>query len=155
MKRTAFCLFVLAMLSLILIGCSNPQPKEADLTQVMSAMKQKIGNTQMMSLSSADLMPNYGISPEDVRQFAAYVDSTGTKGDEILLFQGTDSQAADRIEKKLDSRYSQKEIEMKDYLPEEYAMLRKCGVERTGTYVSLIVSPQKDDLEKIYRSAVQ
>ena len=153
-KRIFFPLLALLAASLLWTGCSKPAPKEADLPGVMDTMKQKITNTEMMDLSADDLMPNYGIAAQDVRQFAARVDSTGTKGDEILLLEGTDGGAAGRIEEKLNARYRQKEIEMKDYLPEEYAMLKKCSVERSGNYVALIVSPQAGDLEKIYRDAL-
>lgn len=156
MKRTSLIFLVLTAAALLLAGCAAKKPpKEADLTQVMDLMKQKITNTQMMDLSSEDLMPNYGIAPEDVRQFAAYIDSTGTKGDEILLFEGTSDEAAGRIEKKLNDRYRQKQIEMKDYLPEEYAVLQKCKVERSGNFVALIVSPQVEELEKIYGDSLK
>ena len=39
---------------------------------------------------------------------------------------------------------------MKSYQPEEYAMLQECKVQQNGNYVSLIVSPQHEELEKIY-----
>jgi stress-induced morphogen len=154
MKRIFFSFLALALF--LLAGCAaKSAPKDADLAKVMETMKQKITNTQMMDLSSNDLKPNYGIDPKDVRQFAAYVDSTGTKGDEILLFEGTGSGAADRIEKDLNDRYHQKEIEMKDYLPEEYAVLQKCKVERNGNFAAMIVSPQYQDLEQIYHNALK
>ncbi|WP_411675961.1 DUF4358 domain-containing protein [Caproicibacter sp.] len=155
MKRTFLFLLTLAAALFLWTGCSKAAAKEADLTMVMENMKQKITNTQMMDLSSEDLMPNYGIDPNDVKQFAAYVDSTGTKGDEILLFEASDDSAAGKIEEKLNDRYHQKEIEMKDYLPEEYAMLEKCKVERDGNFAALIVSPQYEDLEQIYHNSLK
>lgn len=153
MKRTFLFLLTLAAALFLWTGCAKSPSKEADLGNVMEAMKRKITNAQMMGLSSEDLKTNLGIEEKDVKQFAAYVDSTGTKGDEILLFEGNDSSAADRIEQKLNDRYHQKEIEMKDYLPEEYAMLRKCKVERGGNFTAMIVSPQQEELEQIYHSA--
>lgn len=108
-----------------------------------------------MDLTSDDLMPNYGISPDDVKQFAAYVDSTGIKGDEIIFLEGKDAEAAKRIKEKLDARYKQKEVEMKDYLPEEFAVLKKCSVNQNGNYVSMIVSPQYEELNKIYNDAIK
>lgn len=153
MKRMFLLLLILAASLFLWTGCAKSSPKEANLASVMEAMKQKITNTQMMDLSSKDLKTNLGIEEKDVKQFAAYVDSTGTKGDEILLFEGTDSSAADRIEKELNDRYRQKETEMKDYLPEEYAMLQKCKVEREGNFAAMIVSPQQEELEQIYHNA--
>ncbi|HEX2985354.1 MAG TPA: DUF4358 domain-containing protein [Caproiciproducens sp.] len=149
-------LLLCAALILSFAACARAgAAKQADLGRVMSDMKSKLTNKEMMDLSSDDLMPNYGISTPDVKQFAAHVDSTGVKGDEIVLVEGKDSDAAKRIKEKLDARYKQKEIEMKDYLPAEYAVLKKCTVKQNGNYVSLIVSPQYEELNKIYDSAVQ
>lgn len=136
-------------------ACGGTTTKQADLSKVMADMKAKITNTEMMDLSTEDLMPNYGIEPADVKQFAAYVDSTGTKGDEIILLEGKDADAAKRIKEKLVARYQQKEVEMKDYLPEEYAMLKKCSVTQDGNYVSMIVSPQYEELQQIYNAAIK
>ena len=151
--RKLFSAVMLAFFILELSACSGGTAKNADLTSAMKKMKEKITNTQMMDLSSDDLMSEYGIKPGDVKQFAAYVDSTGTKGDEIVLVQANSSEAADRIKKDLDNRYSQKEVEMKDYLPDEYAVLKKCKVNKSGDYISMIVSPQYEELEKIYKNA--
>ena len=85
-------------------------------------------------------MQTYGIDSADVKQSFAYVDSTGIKGDEIVFFEGKDAAAAKRIKEKLDERYKQKEVEMKDYLPEEYAVLKKCNVNQNGNYVSMLLS---------------
>lgn len=155
MKRVSLFLLLLATALFLWTGCAKSPPKEADLPAVMETMKQKITNTQMMDLSTKDLKPNFGIDEKDVKQFAAYVDSTGTKGDEILLFEGTDDGAAGRIEEKLNDRHHQKEIEMKNYLPEEYAMLQKCKVERDGNFIAMIVSPQQEDLKQIYHNALK
>lgn len=152
MKKSIFP--ALAAVLLLLSACSRGGgTKSADLSRVMADMKEKITNTEMMDLSSEDLMPDYGIDPADVKQFAVYADSTGTKGDEIVLTEGKDGEAASRIEEKLKARYKQKEVEMKDYLPKEYAVLKECGVARKGNFVSMIVSPQHGDLEKIYDGA--
>ncbi|QEY33609.1 DUF4358 domain-containing protein [Caproiciproducens galactitolivorans] len=151
-KFLSLLLAAAIVLSLAACGAST---KQADLKKVMTDMKAKIENQEMMDLTSDDLMPNYGISPDDVKQFAAYVDSTGIKGDEIIFLEGKDAEAAKRIKEKLDARYKQKEVEMKDYLPEEFAVLKKCSVNQNGNYVSMIVSPQYEELNKIYNDAIK
>jgi predicted flavoprotein YhiN len=144
-----------ATLLFTLAACGGGTTKQADLGKVMTDMKTKITNKDMMDLSKDDLMTNYGIEAADVKQFAAYIDSTGTKGDEIVFLEGKDADAAKRIKEKLDARYKQKEVEMKDYLPEEYAMLKKCSINQDGNYVSMIVSPQYEELSKIYNAAIK
>ncbi|HHV32483.1 DUF4358 domain-containing protein [Caproiciproducens sp. LBM24188] len=147
------------LLGLILLfslaACGSKATKQADLSKVMDNMKAKLTNTEMMDLTKDDLMASYGIDANDVKQLAIYVDSTGVKGDEIVLLEGKDADAAKRIKEKMDARYQQKEVEMKDYLPEEYAILKKCPVKQDGNYVSMIVSPQYEELNKIYNDAIQ
>lgn len=150
-----FLSLLLAMAMLCSLAACGGGTKQADLSKVMADMKAKITNKEMMDYSAEDLMPNYGIDSADVKQFAAYVDSTGIKGDEIIFLEGKDSDAAKRIKEKLDARYKNKENEMKDYLPEEYAVLKKCGVNQNGNYVSMIVSPQYEELNGIYNAAIK
>ncbi len=150
-----FLSLLLAMAMLCSLAACGGGTKQADLSKVMADMKAKITNKEMMDYSAEDLMPNYGIDSADVKQFAAYVDSTGIKGDEIIFLEGKDSDAAKRIKEKLDARYKNKENEMKDYLPEEYAVLKKCGVNQNGNYVSMIVSPQYEELNAIYNAAIK
>lgn len=150
-----FLSLLLAVTMLCSLAACGGGTKQADLSKVMADMKAKITNKEMMDYSAEDLMPNYGIDSADVKQFAAYVDSTGIRGDEIIFLEGKDSDAAKRIKEKLDARYKNKENEMKDYLPEEYAVLKKCGVNQNGNYVSMIVSPQYEELNEIYNAAIK
>lgn len=152
MKKIAALLCTFCLLFSV-TACSGQEQKNADLSAVMDEMKAVLENTEMMDLTENDLMPQYGIDAADCKQFAVYIDSTGLKGDEIVLLQGVDEEAAARLKEKMDERYQQKENTMKDYQPEEYAMLQACSVEQQGTYVSMIVSPQHEELEKIYQEA--
>ena len=154
MKKLTIVLLSLALL-LSFAACGGTSTKQADLGKVMTDMKAKLTNTEMMDLSKEDLMPTYGIDTADVKQFAAHVDSTGIKGDEIIILEGKDADSAKRIKEKLDARYKQKEVEMKDYLPEEYAVLKKCTVKQDGNYISMIVSPQYEELNQIYNTAIK
>ena len=135
-------------------ACSSSQ-KTADLPKVMEDMKAIMENKDMMDLDESDLMSYYGIEASQVKQFAVYIDSTGIKGDEIILIEGIDADAAKSIKEKIDARYQEKENTMKTYQPEEYAVLKKSKVEQSGNYISLIVSPQGDDLKEIYNKAFQ
>ena len=150
-------LLCLCMPLLVLLGvpdCSSSQ-KTADLPKVMEDMKAIMENKDMMDLDESDLMSYYGIEASQVKQFAVYIDSTGIKGDEIILIEGIDADAAKSIKEKIDARYQEKENTMKTYQPEEYAVLKKSKVEQNGNYISLIVSPQGDDLKEIYNKAFQ
>lgn len=152
MAKKLLCLCIALIVMLGVTACSASQ-KTAELPKVMEDMKTVLENKDMMDLDESDLMSYYGIDASQVKQFAVYIDSTGIKGDEIILIEGTDADAAKAIKEKIDARYQEKENTMKTYQPEEYAVLKKSKVEQNGNFVSLIVSPQGDDLKEIYSKA--
>ncbi len=154
-KLSALLLALLLVVGLAACSGSNSgtEGKSADLTKVMDDMKAVLENKEMMDLGKDNLLQNYGIDPESVKQFAVYIDSTGLKGDEIILLEAKDEEAAKTVKEMIDARYQQKENTMKSYQPEEYAMLKECKVQQNGNYISLIVSPQHEELEKIYNEA--
>ncbi len=154
MAKKLLCLCMTLLVMLGVTACSSSQ-KTADLPKVMEDMKAIMENKDMMDLDESDLMSYYGIEASQVKQFAVYIDSTGIKGDEIILIEGIDADAAKSIKEKIDARYQEKENTMKTYQPEEYAVLKKSKVEQSGNYISLIVSPQGDDLKEIYNKAFQ
>ena len=154
MEKKLLCLCMTLLVMLGVTACSSSQ-KTADLPKVMEDMKAIMENKDMMDLDESDLMSYYGIEASQVKQFAVYIDSTGIKGDEIILIEGIDADAAKSIKEKIDARYQEKENTMKTYQPEEYAVLKKSKVEQNGNYISLIVSPQGDDLKEIYNKAFQ
>lgn len=154
MAKKLLCLCMSLIVMLGVTACSSSQ-KTADLPKVMEDMKAVLENKEMMDLDESDLMSYYGIEASQVKQFAVYIDSTGIKGDEIILIEGADADAAKSIKEKIDARYQEKENTMKTYQPEEYAVLKKSKVEQNGNYISLIVSPQGDDLKEIYNKAFQ
>ena len=154
MAKKLLCLCMTLLVMLGVTACSSSQ-KTADLPKVMEDMKAIMENKDMMDLDESDLMSYYGIEASQVKQFAVYIDSTGIKGDEIILIEGIDADAAKSIKEKIDARYQEKENTMKTYQPEEYAVLKKSKVEQNGNYISLIVSPQGDDLKEIYIKAFQ
>ena len=95
MKKIAALLCTFCLL-FSMAACSGQEQKNADLSAVMDEMKAVLENTEMMDLTENDLMPQYGIDAADCEQFAVYIDSTGLKGDEIVLLQGVDEDAAAR-----------------------------------------------------------
>ena len=107
----------------------------------------------MIELDEGGLKSNYGIEAEDVKQYAALVDASGIKCEEVVLIEATDADAAKRVKEQLDKRFDSKLAQNKDYLPEQYAIIKKCSVEQSGNYVSMIVGEQHEELTEIYQKA--
>lgn len=149
-KKSLF--LFLAILSVALFaGCSKGAANaNVDLNAVMKDIKSQVTFTDTMDLTKDDLNSNYGIKAEDVKQFSALADTTGIKADELVMIEGKDADAAKRIKTALDTRYQDKINANITYLPEQYAIIKKCSVQQNGNYVSMLVSPNAEKIVKIY-----
>ena len=109
---------------------------------------------EMMPLDGTDLEDVYGIDPADVAQFAAAINDTGIKADEIVLVEAVDADAAARVQAILEGRLQDKLNELENYLPGEYAVAKACAVEAEGCFVAMIVAPNAGELTDLYRQGI-
>ncbi|MGN0803172.1 MAG: DUF4358 domain-containing protein [Candidatus Faecivicinus sp.] len=153
MKKLCSILLLAAML-LTLTACGGKETKavNVNLTDVMT--KFSLGE-EMMTLTADDLRDMYGIDAADVKQFAAAINSTGIKCDEIILIEAAGSDAAARVKTALDNRYQAKLNETENYLPDEYAIIKTCSVTANGNFVAMIVAANAADLTKTYTDSLQ
>ena len=155
MKKIVSLLTVLVCL-LSLAACSGGGgAKSADLAKVMEEIEKQVPMSDMMEITKDDLKSVLGVEPDDVKQFAAKIKSTGTEYDQILLFEGNDTDAANNIKTALDTWYEYEKSQTVSYLPEQYAIIEKCSVKQDGNYVSLIVSSEADKINSIYEESFQ
>ena len=154
MKKRVAAFFAAIVMVIWIAGCSGDSPVDADLSQVMEEIKGKIDMADMMDVAKEDLMANYGIESDDVKQFAGIMDSTGIKADEIVLFEAVDNDAATAIKEKLESRYQEKLNTSKTYSPEQYAIIEDGDVRQTGVYVAMLVSKEFDTVKEVYESYI-
>ena len=151
-KIFALILLVVMVCTLAACGGKKNETKALDLPAVMS---QFALSDEMLTLEIADLMNNYGIAAEDVKQFAAAVSTTGINCDEIVMIEATSAEAAGRVKTALDNRYQAKLVETENYLPDEYAIIKTCSVTVNGNYVAMIVAPNAEELVKIYNGSAK
>lgn len=135
------------------VGCSSANTKEVNLNDVMSKMGSEVSMEGMIEFTKNDLSDYYGIEEENVKQFSARVHNSGIKSDEIVLIEASDSKNAEIVKDKLQERYQSKVNENSSYNPTELAVIEKCKVSTNGNYVSMIVSPEVEKLEKVYNDS--
>lgn len=148
-------LAMMLILTLTMAACSQngDAGKSADLPKTLETMKTEVGFDDVVELDKDGLKTNYGIDGEDVKQFAALVDASGIKCEEVVLIEAKDTDAAKTVKEQLDKRMESKLAQNKDYLPEQYAIIKKCSVEQNGNYVGMIVGEQHEKLTEIYHNA--
>ena len=152
-KRIFAAVLVLALaLSLAACGGGKKEAASVDLAAVLAQFK--LGE-EMMTLTPADLAQLYYIDEADMKQSAAAMHTSGINCDEIILIEAVDAEAAGRVKSALDTRYQAKLNEMRDYLPDQYAIIESCQVTQNGNFVAMIVAPNASELTDIYNKSLQ
>lgn len=151
MKALPLCALALV---LALCGCGGKaQPEQADFSvqEAMAELTQTASIDEPLALEEADMLDYFGIPAESMADFAAQTCSNGISAQEIVLVKAADEDSAGTVEEKLQARLDNWKAEMENYLPDQYDILSQCRVQRDGLYVALIVHPEHEALEELYR----
>lgn len=145
-------IFMTVGLTMFLVcSCSNSS-KEPKVADIFSAITEKYPLSEAMSEVKGEekVKSVYGFDPKDYNEIAACVNNSGTQQDEIVIVKAVDAAAADGIINKLNNRLTAKLNSTKNYLPQQYDIVRKCEVTKKGLYVRMIVSPDAEEVAKIF-----
>ena len=150
--KKVLAIFLVIVLCMALAGCGS-EKKDLDLSALRDKMTSELSIEGAMSLKTERLESLYGIEAKDVKQQGSFITMGGTFPDEILMIEAVDSDAAKRVEEKLQSRLEQVMAQSKNYDAENYALLQKCAVKKTGNYVTLFISAKYAELQKLFDAA--
>lgn len=159
MKKIICALMVLVAL-LSLCACSTTTTNndvsdvKLDLTQIMSEIESSITLPENMDdITNSDLLLQYyGIDAADVKSFAAKINGTGIKCDEIVMIEAVSAEALERIKTCLENRLDDIKNQMNNYLPDEYKIASACKVEVVGNYVTLFISADAKSITDLFNS---
>ena len=137
MKKVVSLVTIFVLCLTALAGCSGS--KEVDLKTVLS------------DIDSNDLKKYYSIDTEDVKQFAAEINSDSNSRVEIVLVEAVDADAASRVNDALSKTYTSIVTQYSGYNAEKLPMVEACKVTQDGNYVTMIVADQGPEiLETFY-----
>lgn len=155
MKRN-ICILLIACV-LLLAGCTPQTPERTEPAAVLDMQQIYLSFTphmpEMISMDDAMLLNYCGVETVDCIQSVAAICSDGLRTDEIWLIEAKDAAAADKIAALAQSRLQAKAEESASYSPEQYAVVQKAQLLRSGNYLALIVSPQVETLSQLFKSA--
>lgn len=155
MKKILVSAVAVLLAAVLFVGCGA---KTADLSKVLSDINSQFsdatkGLTEIKDAS--ELNTYYQISEDDVKQFAAEINTdASTAPVEIVMVEGKDKAAADRVKECLDRRYNSIKSQYASYSAEQFDMVKKCGVTTSGNYVVMIVAENYDGIIKVVNEAI-
>ncbi len=162
--------FLLAFALVCLAGCTpNQNPSDPSTTATppasSSAAPLKDINMQelytqlsakmpeMMLVDDSMLFNYYGIDTEDCKQAVVAICSNALLTDEVWLIEAKNADALAHLETLANNRLAAKAAESETYSPEQFAVVKKAKLILQENYLILLVSPDVDALESIYRAA--
>lgn len=151
MKRVISILCLITALVMALTACGGSSATaDKSLPEIYDEIKSQVTLPDMVELTSADRLDrNYGITEEMVDEFAGGIDSSGVTMTEIVLIKAKDSDSAEKVAERLNTRLTAKLDQNRNYNPEQAAIIEKCEVQTKGLYVTLIISDEADKITAI------
>ncbi|MFZ7103438.1 MAG: DUF4358 domain-containing protein [Peptococcaceae bacterium] len=146
--------FTVLMAMLFLFTACGQKNVQANLLDTLATMEEKLTLPDgLQDITASDLERLYGISSEQYVQFAGKISTVGILGDEIVMIEAGDEDAAASVKEKMEARYQSRLNEMDGYLPDEYFKISNGGVYQKGNYVALLVNEEQDALVEIFEGS--
>ena len=154
MKKWTILIAVLLCMSMLLCACSGSAGASKPLADIYAELKPMLSSPDEMNdlTAAAQLDRYYGITEDQVEEFAGGINNTGVVMDEIVLIKAKDDAAASAVKTALENRLTSKLNENKNYNPEQAAIIEQCSVEQNGLYVSLIIAENASEITEKYHS---
>lgn len=150
MKKILTFALVMVMCLTAFAGCGGS--KDVKLDEVMN----KINTEYKLNLKKIDdLNKYYQVSNDDVKQFAAEINSDSNAPVEIVLVEAKDSDAAKNIAEKLDAHLKSNINQYASYSKENKAMAEKCKVTNENNFVTLIMAEDAEGMLNIFNDSVK
>lgn len=141
---------ILFLLAILLSGCSVETRELPPPAELFDTIQANVDLPEMVDTANTDLDALTGIEPNSYDNAVCYRLYEGTAPDEIIIVQGRDNEAAEKIQELLEKRLEYKQESGQLYLTEYQPMLQSGVVRRYGLTVSLIVSGQVEEILRLY-----
>ena len=120
---------------------------------IYSQLKNTVALPEMFAVPSDAIPGFYAIFPEQYSDAVFMMCADSLKADEIVIIRAVDANAAKAINGLLEQRLTDKAEAASVYSPEQYAIIKNCSVIQEGLWVSMIVSPDVNELTAVFKKA--
>lgn len=138
------------LLAAILTACANQKAALPSPAQLFEELENSVSLPKMSEVSAYMLEENTGISSEDYEEAVYYILEAGMAPDQIIIVLANDETSAAAVEEKLQSWLDYQIKASQNYLTEYMPLLQAGVVRRDGLTVSLIVSPDVEEILSFY-----
>lgn len=157
MKKRLLSVVVVLLLLFSISACGEGASKkemELDLDTIAETLCASGYFSDIMervdSISVSDLLllseDRVEASPEDLVDSRYYGVTAGVTANQFILLEGTDAEAAERLEKALNTYVEDQKLGFESYFPEQAARFDNPIIERQGKYLLLAIGDDREPL---------
>jgi len=127
----------------------------ADLAAIKEEIVASIGAEGGLDFNDNSIKALYGIEASDMKQCTGFSVMAGTFPHEVVMIEAANDEAAKRIEAAFSNKIETFTQQSKNYDAENYALAKKCKVQRDGMYFAMFLSPDYDSILTVYRKYIK
>lgn len=145
-------ILLIAVLSCTVFGKTAD---EIDLQEFKAQIIHDFNVTDPLDLSEDRASSLYHIEPEDILESASFITMDGTFPDEVIILRAADADAAKRIENQFELRLEEIMNQSQNYDAENYALLKKCKIQKADTIVAIFISAKGVEMQDAFEKAAK
>lgn len=137
---------------------SNPTPtpetpaKSPAVSDIAAAIDKALGvDANFMSFTADDVALNYGIGSSSMAEFVGKMPMMSVKATEYLVVKAADGQV-DAVKNGMLKRQADLDAQWKQYLPEQYELVKNYKLVANGNYVLFVIGDNADGAVETFNS---
>lgn len=161
MKRFIALTLVAVMAVTLFAGCSKKNtdattaaPKNPEVKDIWTKIEEKIGKDNMPSLMDADaemISTFYYVKAEDIESYAVKFPMMNVKAEEYFLAKVKDGKM-DAVKEGIEKRKADLDAQWKQYLPDQYELVKKAQTVINGNYILFAVGDNADKAVEVFNA---
>ena len=126
---------------------------EVDIEKMMETITTNAYLPMMMPAGEAELEALYGINPGDVESYIINIPMMNVQATEIAIFKVADAEKAEVVKAGIQKRVSDLDNTWKQYLPDQYELVKNHQILAQGNYIMFSISDYNDYIKNVFDRA--
>ncbi|AWZ47951.1 hypothetical protein C3495_03595 [Clostridiaceae bacterium 14S0207] len=151
---------VVSLLAIVCIGllggCSskgNEEVKEVSMNTIVEKVKGATDSKMFMEEKEEGLERFYDIKKDDIEEFALFLPSKNIQANEIAILKLKSSEDVEKIKEKINKRIEDQSNAFKQYIPEQYDIIKNNEIVQKGKYILFVADKNKDKVKSAFEES--
>lgn len=173
MKKISLLTILILILALSLCACSDksdsnndtgkkdstqtqtPEKKDyATLADLYTDLGKVVEFSPMFEVTEEYALNLFGIDVSILDDSVLYLSEDVMSPDTVIIIKSSNADTRSEIESLLKDYVDSKLVELEDYNPENYDIVKECEVKTSGDYVYLIITKNVDDANEFMSNSI-